>query len=370
MKQELPAMITLAERLLASNTPGTLATLFSARGSTYRTLGSMMVSLPGMHVGGVSSGCLEDYVARTGERATRHTPAAMLRFSTHPDSDDDVPVLGCGGSIELLVERLTSDHLLLLKELALAYDRDESSLLTCIVERASPSLSVARQWLHPTDGFGQVTPELARLCAHVAGEARSYQTALDFNTDVLVHYVPPLTRLVIFGAGDDARPLCDVGALLGWHVSVADRRARLATEARFPNADAVLAADWHEAVEALRFTPRTAAVLMTHSLADDARLLPLLSGRQLPYIGVLGPAHRREWLLEEVAALDGLLRNAAIALRGPIGLDLGDRSPAGIAVAVAAEILAQFNARDARPLHTEIRSSPVARRPGVCLVRA
>ncbi len=103
---------------------------------------------------------------------------------------------------------------------------------------------MARQWLHPTDGFGHVRPELARICARVAREARSRQAALEVNTDVLVHYVPLLTRLVIFGAGDDARPLCDVGASLGWHVSVADRRARLATQARFPNAALVLAADF------------------------------------------------------------------------------------------------------------------------------
>jgi xanthine/CO dehydrogenase XdhC/CoxF family maturation factor len=90
-----------------------------------------------------------------------------------------------------------------------------------------------------------------------------------------------MTRLLIFGAGDDARPLCEIGSSLGWHVSVADRRARLATRARFPNADAVLAADWDKAVAALGFSPRTAAVHMTHSLDDDARVLSLLSGRQV-----------------------------------------------------------------------------------------
>src|SRR5260221_12773518 len=110
-------MIALAERLLATDTPGTLATLFSARGSTYRSLGSMMVSLPGIHAGGISGGCLEEYVARAGERATRDTPATLLSFSTHPDSDDDVPVLGCGGSIDVLVERLTPQHLDWLKRI-------------------------------------------------------------------------------------------------------------------------------------------------------------------------------------------------------------------------------------------------------------
>jgi len=105
MNRELAAMITLAHRLVASGIHGTLSTLFAARGSTYRTLGAMMVSLPGTHAGGISGGCLEEHVARAGARATQDVPAVMLRFSTHPDSDDDAPILGCGGSIDVLVER-------------------------------------------------------------------------------------------------------------------------------------------------------------------------------------------------------------------------------------------------------------------------
>src|SRR5882672_1599535 len=174
MKQELAAMIALAERLLASNTPGTLATLFAARGSTYRSLGSMMVSLPGMHAGGVSGGCLEEYVARAGERATRNTPTVMLRFSTHPDSDDDTPVLGCGGSIDLLVERLTPDHVTLLEQLASASERDECSLLACVVKRGGQSLSVTREWLRQAEGSCSVMPELACICGDVTREARSH----------------------------------------------------------------------------------------------------------------------------------------------------------------------------------------------------
>jgi xanthine/CO dehydrogenase XdhC/CoxF family maturation factor len=368
-KQELTAMIALAERLVASGTPGTLSTLFSARGSTYRTLGAMMVSLPGMHAGGISGGCLEEYVARAGERATRNTSAVMLRFSTHPDSDDDAPVLGCGGSMDVLVERLTTDHVTLLEQLATASERDEYSLLACVVTRAGQSLSVTREWRRRADGSCRVIPELAGICADVTREARSHHATVDSDTEVLVQYVPPMTRLLIFGAGDDARPLCDVGSSLGWHVSVADRRARLATRSRFPNAHAVLAADWDEAVHALGFSPRTAAVLMTHSLEDDARVLSLLSRRQLSYIGALGPAHRRQWLLEEVAALGvRLTDDTRLKLRGPIGLDLGDRSAAGIAVAVAAEILACLNVRDAQSLHTQADPASSVNRPGVCLV--
>ena len=136
-------------------------------------------------------------------------------------------------------------------------------------------------------------------------------------------------------------------------------------------AAAVLAADWGESVDALRLTPLTAAVLMTHSLVDDARVLSLLLPQPLSYIGALGPAHRRRWLLEELAAYDGRPQDdAAVRLRGPVGLDLGDRSAAGIAVAVAAEILAEFNARDAHPLHSKTQTCPVGTRPEVSVVGA
>ncbi len=269
----------------------------------------------------------------------------------------------------MLVERLTADHVTLLEEFASASERDECALLACVVRRAGQTLSVRREWLGAADGARCLTPDLGRIYGEVAREARSRHAALDSDADVLVQYVPPVTRLLIFGAGDDAQPLCEIGALLGWHVSVADRRARLATSARFPHARAVLAADWDEAVAALGFSPRTAAVLMTHSLEDDAQVLSLLARRQVSYIGALGPAHRRQWLLEEVDALGGRLNDdLRLKVRGPIGLDLGDRSAAGIAVAVAAEVLAHLNARDAQPLHTQADPIAVQVRPGACRV--
>src|SRR3979411_1904612 len=151
MNDELTAMLALAKRLLASGPGGTLSTLFSAHGSTYRSLGSMMVSLPGMHAGGVSGGCLEEYGARVAGRGARTTPVVMLRFNTHPDSEDDAPVPGCGGSIEVLVERLMPDHVAFLEQFASALECDDGSTLACRVTRTGESLSVTREWLRSDD---------------------------------------------------------------------------------------------------------------------------------------------------------------------------------------------------------------------------
>src|SRR5918998_3806469 len=114
MRTELPQLIALAQRLLDNDEPGTLATLFSASGSSYRSLGSMMVGgPPGVVAGGVSGGCLEEYIVRHGRELTRDRAAVLLSFDTESgaDADEAKPVLGCGGSIDVLIERLTRDHL-------------------------------------------------------------------------------------------------------------------------------------------------------------------------------------------------------------------------------------------------------------------
>ena len=181
-------------------------------------------------------------------------------------------------------------------------------------------------------------------------EERSLHDAIGSREQVLIHYIRPLVRLVVLGAGNDARPLCTLGRSLGWHVAVADRRARLATRGRFPDADQVVAGDWRIALDSITWTPHTAVVLMTHSLVDDAEILPLLAERSAAYVGVLGPAHRRHWLLEIAEEVAPLPPPFVARLRGPVGLDLGDRSAGGIAVAIVAEIVAELNGRNPAPL--------------------
>ncbi|HEV7302297.1 MAG TPA: XdhC family protein [Tepidisphaeraceae bacterium] len=364
MRHELPAMIALAERLLNAGEPGTLATLFASRGSTYRPLGSMMVSgPPGLIAGGVSGGCLEEYVARHGRSLTQHQPAEVLSFAADPDGDDGKPILGCGGSIEVLVERLTPIHLDLLRQLQVAHDADAPSLLACTLDVSDGHPTALRQWL--TAGTDIDHQAVRTLAARAASDARSSHGPISDNTSVLAHYVPPITRLVICGGGDDARPLADIARSLGWHVSVIDRRARLATADRFTSADQVQAGPWEDVLRAVRLTPRTAVVLMTHSLPDDVAILPLLAARPLAYVGSLGPPHRRQWLIEQASEIAGLPADFIARFRGPIGLNLGDRSAAGIAVAVVADIMATLNDCDARPLSQALPIALPGRHPSL-----
>ncbi len=364
IRNELSEMISLAERLGAAGEPAVLATLFAANGSTYRPLGSMMVSGPGSGflAGGVSGGCLEEFVARRGRALTDQRPAVVLNFDADPEADHtDAPSLGCGGSIEVLVERFSGDHLAFLRQFAAAHDADQPSTAACVIDTAaSPAVTVRRLvWAESADGTS-FDPQLEQLreCALLA--ERSVEGPIRPQQRALMHYVGPLVRLVILGAGNDARPLCTLGRSLGWHVTVADRRARLATRARFPDADQLVAGDWSSALRSITFTPRTAVVLMTHSLVDDAEILPLLAERPAAYVGVLGPEQRRRWLLEMAEEAVRLPEAFVNRFRGPIGLDLGERSPSGIAVSIVAEILAELNGRTPAPLSaTRVASAHV-----------
>ncbi len=181
--------------------------------------------------------------------------AVLLSFDTGgADVDDARPVPGCGGSIEVLVERLTLAHLDHLRRLAAAYERDVASLTTCAIEPVgdTAAVTVTRLWERPEES--QPTAELARqaLC-----DRRSYCESTGRGGCTFVQYVPPLTRLVILGAAEDVRPLCDLGGSLGWHVTIADRRSRRARSEQFPTADVVIAAPWEIALGQIRFTGNT-----------------------------------------------------------------------------------------------------------------
>jgi xanthine dehydrogenase accessory factor len=146
--------------------------------------------------------------------------------------------------------------------------------------------------------------------------------------------LPP--RVLILGAGPDAAPVVDFAARLNWRVTVLDHRAAYANAAHFPAAEAVHHARPDE-LGALGLGGYAAAVLMSHHLATDLSYLRALAASAVPYVGLLGPAARRDKLL---ARLGGEARALSGRLHAPIGLPLGGRTPEAVALAIVAEIQA------------------------------
>jgi len=146
----------------------------------------------------------------------------------------------------------------------------------------------------------------------------------------------PSPRLLIVGAVHIAQALAPMAAAAGFEVVVIDPRAAFASAERFPAVQ--LSAEWpDEALTRLGLDEATALVALSHDpKLDDPALELALPGKAF-YIGALGSRRTHEKRLERLRAAG--LGELTGRIHSPIGLDLGGRSPAEIAVSILAEVI-------------------------------
>ena len=150
---------------------------------------------------------------------------------------------------------------------------------------------------------------------------------------------PPL-RMIVIGAVHIAQPLVRAARLAGFEVFVIDPRHSFAADARFP--DVSIATLWpDEALAALAPDARCAIVALTHDPKLDDPALAFALRSEVFYIGALGSrkthAKRVERLREHGFSSEEIAR-----IRGPIGLAIGARTPAEIAISIIAEVIQQL----------------------------
>jgi xanthine dehydrogenase accessory factor len=357
---DLDQILPLWRELRDAGTEYVLATVVAVDGSGYRKPGArMLIGADGRRAGTVSGGCLEGEVARKAFWHTENGPT-LRRYSTTAE-DGEVPFgMGCGGIVHLLLER-SATAVDLLERLDASFEQRLPLAVATVLDGAAIG-SRAFFPLENDGGADAASPDkLADLARQCFEERRSFpHTCLgtDGRTLVRAEWCEPRPGLFVFGAGDDTVPLVKQARQLGWYVAVADGRSHLATRARFPEAQDVHVIDAHE-FSRLELRPTDAAVLMTHSLEQDTRILGELLGRNLAYLGVLGPRRRTGELLAAVAnnldlplsRVDAQVESWMERLHAPIGLDLGGDTPAEIALSVIAEIQQSRHRASGLPLH-------------------
>jgi xanthine dehydrogenase accessory factor len=149
-------------------------------------------------------------------------------------------------------------------------------------------------------------------------------------------YVPP-PRLIIVGAVHIAQTLAPMATMLDFDVTVVDPRGAWATSARFPGVKVIQ--DWaDEAFQAMGLDVSTAVVTLTHDpKLDDPALESALKSDAF-YIGALGSRKthaKRKERLAEVGITDEMFAR----VHGPVGLNIGAKSPAEIAVSILGQIV-------------------------------
>lgn len=324
-----------------------LVTVVGTRGSSYRSPGARMLILPdSSRIGAVSGGCLEGELCRRAHWWTSQSPAVLKTFDTSTQEDNEGFGLGCGGGIDLLLERLpapdaaTERHPLLAQE-QVNRERIAASRVIVIAATETTGLRVGMQL---TAGYVQQNPEIKELLRRSETGGYSFSAELQqgemAGCRVFIERLIPPVQLLVCGAGADAQPMVAQAAALGWCVLVVDRRADFARPRRFPEAEQVMVANDAAALDSLPLDERTAVIVMSHSFAQDTFFLETLLSRRLGYLGVLGSRRRTLDLLARLG------RDAMPSgLHAPAGLDIGAETPEQIALSILSEIQATFAGR-------------------------
>ena len=187
---------------------------------------------------------------------------------------------------------------------------------------------------------GSAVGALALGEAEVAGvlsALRDDRSALDPVSNRFVQVFNPPLRLIVVGAVHIAQKLVPLAVSAGYDVTVVDPRRAWASGERFPGI--ALITDWPgEAMQALSPDHRTAVVTLTHDpKLDDPALAAAVSSPAF-YIGALGSRRTQERRLERLRS-QGFDAAALARIHGPVGLAIGAKSPAEIAIAILAQII-------------------------------
>jgi xanthine dehydrogenase accessory factor len=324
MESVIGPMLPLFERERAASRALAFGVVIGTVGSTYRKPGALMViAANGDYAGLLSGGCLE---ADLREHARTVMESGQARTVSY-DLSDPKDVLwgvgaGCEGAMEILLARVGRENdWQPLAHLADSLVAHRPTAVRIVTASRDP------QWPPGTI----ILPDMPAASG-------------DADVFILTLTLPP--RVLLLGGGPDAVPVVDIAARLGWKLTVVDHRPAYAKQSNFPAAERVLLAHPDKLPGMVDFSHYAAAVIMSHHLLSDLAYLRAISDSQIPYVGLLGPAVRRERLLDELGAQGQALH---ARLRAPVGLALGGRTPESIALAIVAEIHAFLHGASGGP---------------------
>ncbi len=293
-----------------------LATVVETWGSAPRPVGSLLsVSGDGEMAGSVSGGCVEGAVVLEAQDALRDGRPRLLTYGV---SDDDAFAVGlaCGGTIRVLVEPLGG---------ALPPDVAGALAEARAARRPAAYVVNVRTWERRLAGPADF-PDRFRLDRSGMEE--------DGETFVAIHN-PPL-RMIVVGAAHIAQALLPMARLAGYDVTLIDPREAFGSEARFPG-ETILHDYPDEAMAALVPDTRTAVVTLSHDPKIDDPAIEAALASECFYLGCLGSTRTHAKRVERLKAA-GHSDTAIARIHAPVGLDIGARSPAEIAVSILAQI--------------------------------
>lgn len=290
----------------------------------------MAVRDDGAFAGSVSGGCVENAVIEEALSAIADGKIRNLEFGVSNEQAWSVG-LACGGAIHVHVAPVATDEQ---RNILHSFEQAEEKSRSVVL--ASDLESGAWRLIYPDtetdEQFGAAAREAARRDQSGTAEINKQNWFLTVSN-------PPLD-LAIVGAVHIAQPLAEMAKRAGYTVRVIDPRTHFASAERFPGI--ALVHDWpDDALTAQPLGQRSAVVALTHDpKLDDPALSSALNSPAF-YIGALGSkkSHAQRIVrLKDAGFSDEVLKR----IHGPVGLAIGARSPAEIAISIMAQITAEL----------------------------
>lgn len=290
----------------------TLVTVVETWGSAPRPPGALLaVRGDGVVSGSVSGGCVEDDLIARVKAGERTALPSMIAYGV---SKEEAARFGlpCGGTLRLLQEPLTDTAWV-----------EQLLARTAAHELVARTLSIAT---------GEVTLASA-----------SREQAMAFDGTQLTTLFGPRWRVLLVGAGQLSQAVAQVAQLIDFEVLVCDPREEYALTLDVPGAIRMPGMP-DDVVRDLGCDAHTAVVALTHDpKLDDMALLEALRSGAF-YVGALGSSRNQARRKERLAEHFGLTEAELARLHGPVGLRIGAKTPAEIAVSIVAQIVECKNA--------------------------
>jgi xanthine dehydrogenase accessory factor len=303
-------VLSQARDWLQQGHPVWLVTVLETWGSAPRPPGALLAMRgDGLVVGSVSGGCVEDDLIERVRKGERVATPALVNYGV---SKEEAARFGlpCGGNLRLVQEPLV-----------------DAAWITEVLERTARHELVARR--------------LDLASGKVSIESATRGEAFTFDGHSLRALFGPRWRLVVIGAGQLSRVVAQMALALDFEVICCDPREEYHLTWDIPGTRFSTAMP-DDLVLELHLDPHSAVIAVTHDpKLDDMALLEALKSPAF-YVGALGSRGNTAKRKERLALFD-LSADEIARLHGPIGLDLGSRTPAEIAVSIVAEIVAVRN---------------------------
>jgi xanthine dehydrogenase accessory factor len=331
------------EALMATGEPVGRAMVTSVWGSAPRQHGASLLATPsGKLAGSVSGGCVESAAAQEIAAAIADGKPKQVTFGVSNARAWEVG-LACGGTIQLLVQPEVPS-------VVLSAARSDGGVVVATVLEAAAGVEYGKSPLAVIRPNGTVehTGWPSWLVRAVVGPAldglrRETSSTLDLASpegqavSIFLESYPRRPTLLIFGGVHIAMAMVPQARILGFRTVVVDGRAAFLTRERFPEADELILAWPEEACDRVGLDDSTYVCILTHDPKFDEPATDRALHSPARYIGAIG-AKKTAQARRERLERDGFTPEQIARVRGPIGLDLGGRAPAEIALSILAEM--------------------------------